>query len=59
MKTTLKAEAARKLESYLASGVKGFFEQAWDRLRAAGLDVDLRCEPTEANARALLWTARN
>jgi hypothetical protein len=55
----LKAEAARKLEMYLKSGLAGFFTQAWDRLNAAGLDVDLRREPTVQNALALLWLCRN
>jgi len=56
----LKTEAVRKLTGYLAMpSVAGLFVQAWDRLNAAGLDVDLRREPTEQNARALLWIAEN
>lgn len=57
--TTLKTEAARKLEGYLKTGLAGFWQQAIDRLEAAGIDTYLRREPTEQNALALLWTARN
>ncbi len=56
---TLKVEAARKLRSYLATGLAGFFAQAWDRLNQLGLDVDLRREPTRENALSLLWIAEN
>jgi hypothetical protein len=51
--------AVRSLQGYIAGGARftGLFEVAWDRLNACGADVDLRQEPTEANARALLWTA--
>jgi hypothetical protein len=43
----------------LATKIDGFFVQAWDRLNAAGFDVDLRREPNEQNARAFLWIASN
>jgi hypothetical protein len=58
-KSLMKTEAARKLEMYLKSGLAGFYQQAWDRLNAAGFDIDLRREPTVENALALLWLARN
>lgn len=54
----LLAAAARALRGYLASGVEGLFVQGWDRLNAAGLDVDLRRVPSVDNARALLWLAQ-
>jgi hypothetical protein len=59
MNDTLKAEAASKLQGYLASGIAGLFRQAWDRLNACGFDVDLRREATKTNAKALLWIAEN
>ena len=58
-KTSLKREAAGSLKGYLASGVAGLFQKAWDRLNAAGFDVDLRRTPTADNAKALLWIAEN
>jgi hypothetical protein len=47
------------LQGYIAGGARftGLFQVAWDRLRECDIDVSLRQEPTEANARALLWTA--
>lgn len=56
---SLKADAARILQGYLTTPSAGRFQQAWDRLREAGFDVDLRREPNEQNARALLWIAQN
>lgn len=34
------AEAMRKLRAYVASGLDGVRQQAWDRLRALGINVD-------------------
>lgn len=56
---TAKQEAARKFRGFIATGIKGLFQQGWDRLNALDFDVDLRSEPTVANARALLWIAEN
>ena len=60
-KTTMKTEAARKFQCFLKTGcaIKGFFQQGYDRLLAAGMDVELRAQPTEDNARHLLWNAEN
>lgn len=40
--TALVAEAARKLDNYIDSGIAGFFTQAIDRLRAAGVEFENR-----------------
>jgi hypothetical protein len=57
LKNELKNDAARQLKSYLVSGNASMFRMAWDRLNECGIDVDLRAEANEANARALLWIA--
>jgi hypothetical protein len=49
--------AGRELRGFLEHGLAGVYRQAWDRLREAGYDVDLRQEPSAADARALLWLA--
>ena len=59
MKKQLKTEAGRKLESFLKTKLAGFYQQAIDRLEAAGVDCSLRSEASEQNALALLWIARN
>lgn len=58
-KIQLLTEAKAKLNAYIKSGIAGLFIQGWDRLNAADLDVDLRREPSIANAIALLHTADN
>ncbi len=32
-------EAGQKLDAYLATGLAGFLDQAWDRLRAIGINL--------------------
>lgn len=47
-------DAGRKLTAYTQTGVAGFYQQAIDRLRVAGVAVDAFREASAANARHLL-----